>query len=170
MHADFKMDDGAPRVSELTADATWSDTSLIGILITKAGAVVHHQVKKINAIVDNSTHTEAFASSRAGELIVPVRAIDKALDSYTDAPTFLGTDNKANALLASGQGTATRMQHAARRYHSLLQRVKAGEVHIGWVADEQNPSDFLTKFVKHDKYDRSIEYTKNRRNRVPNDK
>ena len=44
MHADFKMDDGAPRVSELTADATWSDTSLIGILITKAGAVVHHQV------------------------------------------------------------------------------------------------------------------------------
>ena len=34
------------------------------------------------------------------------------------------------------------------------------------MADEENPSDFLTKWVGKAKYDLSLEYVKNRRNRV----
>ena len=41
-----------------------------------------------------------------------------------------------------------------------------GEVRVGKVDDSENPSDWLTKWVNHKKYDASMEYTKNRRNRV----
>ena len=81
-------------------------------------------------------------------------------------PTFVGSDNKANCLIAAGESAPTRMRHAMRRYHSFLQRVQAGSARIGKVADAENPSDFLTKWVGKAKFDMSIEYAKNRRNRV----
>ena len=37
---------------------------------------------------------------------------------------------------------------------------------IGKILDTENPSDWLTKWVPNDKYDLSMEYAKNRRNRV----
>ena len=123
-------------------------------------------VKSINLIVDSSTETEAIATSRGGELGVCVRAIDKGLGVYDPTPTFIGTDNKANALLASSQGAPARLRHAARRYHSFVQRVSSGEMRIGKILDTENPSDWLTKWVPNDKYDLSMEYAKNRRNRV----
>ena len=85
---------------------------------------------------------------------------------YDPVPTFVGTDNKANALLASGEGSASRVRHAVRRFHSFLQRVKSREMRLGKVADTENPSDWLTKWIPGEKYDRSMEFCKNRRNRV----
>ena len=52
-----------------------------------------------------------------------------------------------------------------RRYQTFLQRVKAAECEIGHVRDEENPADFMTKYVKKDKFDKSLEYATNARNR-----
>ena len=81
-------------------------------------------------------------------------------------PTFIGTDNLSNALVASDQGTASRSRHFLRRYYAFLQRVKAGEVAIGHVPDADNPADFLTKWLPAPKFNRSIEYVTNQRNFV----
>ena len=57
-------------------------------------------------------------------------------------PTFVGSDNKANALIASGRAPAPLPAMSL-----ILQRVDAGECEIGHVRDAENPSDFMTKFV-----------------------
>ena len=46
-----------------------------------------------------------------------------------DMPTVIGTDNKANFLLASGLGNAGNARHAIRRCWVILQQqhVKAGD-------------------------------------------
>ena len=72
--------------------------------------------------------------------------------------TFVGTDNKANALIASGKGMPSRLRHCLRRYNAFLQRVHRGECEIGHVPDPENPADFMTKFVPKDKYRASVRY------------
>ena len=83
-----------------------------------------------------------------------------------DGPTFIGSDNKANVLIASGQAIPARSRHCLRRYLTFLQRVHAGDVTIGHVADPENPADFMTKWVPAKKAETSIDYATNRRNAV----
>lgn len=47
-----------------------------------------------------------------------------------------------------------------------MQRVHLGEVEIGHVRDEENPADFLTKFVGKDKARESRAYATNSKNAV----
>ena len=123
--------------------------------------------KLINLIVDSSAETEAIATAKAGELIETARNVLTAMGHAPVSATFLGTDNSANASLASGRANPSRLRHAARRYTAFLQRVSRGAVEVGHVRDEENPSDFLTKFLKKDKVRRSLEFATNARNFVP---
>jgi len=164
--AAFKMDDGAPAAMEATADATWSDKSVFGILLTMFGGAVAHLTKLINLIIDSSAETEAIATAKAGELIESARNVLVAMGYPPVTATFLGSDNSANAALASGRSNPSRLRHAARRYTAFLQRVARGNVEVGHVRDEENPSDFLTKFIKKDKVKRSLEFATNARNYV----
>ena len=59
----------------------------------------------------------------------------------------MGTDNKANQLLSSGEGAPSRMRHCIRRFKVFAQRVAAGECILRHVPDAGNAADFLTKFV-----------------------
>ena len=81
-------------------------------------------------------------------------------------PTFIGSDNKANAMIASGIALPSRSRHCLRRYLTFLQRLRRGEVEVGHVPDVENPSDFLTKFVPREKASASITYATNHRNVV----
>ena len=79
-------------------------------------------------------------------------------------PTFLGTDNKANLLVAIDAGSAARSKHFLRTYYSLRQRSTRGEIELlGHIVDEQNPADFLTKWVGKQKLDASVDYATNSR-------
>jgi hypothetical protein len=78
----------------------------------------------------------------------------------------MGTDNKANLLIATETGTASRSKHALRRYLVLQQAIRDGHVTMGHIPDEENPSDFLTKFINAKKFAASIEYCTNSRNAV----
>ena len=87
--------------------------------------------------------------------------------SPTWLPIFIGTDNKANQLVAIDSGKAARMRHCLRRYGVLQQRVARGHVIVGHVPDPQNPADYLTKFVGKAKVELSNEYATNSRNAAP---
>ena len=77
-------------------------------------------------------------------------------------PTPCWTDNKANQLLSSGEGTPTRMRHAIRRFNVFKQRVEYGEVTLRHVRDAANASDYLTKFVDAKKTKFCDDYATNR--------
>ena len=51
--------------------------------------------------------------------------------------------------------------HAARRYHTLLQSGRSGEIKIKHVPDATNPADFLTKWVGGPKLSRSLSFVTN---------
>ena len=69
-------------------------------------------------------------------------------------------------LIANGTGSVTRARHALRRYMILQDRVREGIVVLGHVPDEENPADFLTKFVSAKKLEASVAYLTNSNNRV----
>ena len=110
--------------------------------------------------------SEAVATGKCGEIVSYAREILRALGVPQRTPTFVGSDNKANALIAAGIAIPSRSCHCLRRYLTFLQRLKRGEVEIGHVPDVENPSDFLTKWVSRDKSTVSLEYATNSRNVV----
>ena len=101
----------------------------------------------MHLILDSSTESEAVATAKAGEIVTYACEILCAFGTPPTGPTFVGTDNKANALLASGKGLPSRLRHCLRRYHAFLRRVHRGECEISHVPDPENPADFMTKFV-----------------------
>ena len=166
----FKMSDGAPAEIEAGADATaytattetngsdYGGHDLLGLYVTKAGGVILHQSKKLHIIVNSSFGTEAFASSRAGEMISYVDELDRAVGHVKMRPRLVTTDSTANATVSSLHGTATRGKHLLRHLHSFMQRVRFGEVTLKHVPDKENPADFLTKWVPAAKFNASIRY------------
>ena len=53
-----------------------------------------------------------------------------------------------NHLIANNIGNASRARHLLRRYVAMQERVKSGEIILGKVDDAENPSDYLTKWLK----------------------
>ena len=166
INAEFKMADGAPNELEATADSTWSGDNVYAVLLTYGGGAVVHTAKLMHLIVDSSMESEAVATAKAGEAVTYVREILRALGVPPMGPTFVGTDNKANALLASGRSLPSRSRHCLRRYQAFLERKDRGTVDIGHVRDEENPADFMTKYVPKAKYEASYKYATNAHNSV----
>ena len=166
LSAAFNMRDGAHERLEATADATWDGDNVYSILLTYRGASVAHCCKKMHMMVDSSMESEAVATGKSGELIAYAREVLRAIGAHDADATFVGTDNAANALIASGRALPSRSRHCLRRYSTFLQRVALGETRVGHVPDPENPSDWLTKFVSKDKQDMSMRFATNYHNRV----
>ena len=175
IYANIDLTSSAPAALTSFADATWNADNkpdavgtistggrdIYAILITKGGASVAHQTKKVGLICDSSMETEAIATSKVGELVEYAREVERALGCLSLEPTFVGTDNKANALIASGTGVPSRSRHCIRRYLAFLQRVKSQHLQIHHIPDENNPADFLTKWLGRKKLNLSIAYATN---------
>ena len=71
--------------------------------------------------------------------------------------TLVLTDNRANALVGSGQGTL-RSRHAIRRYVTFMQRVVSGTCSLRYLPDKENPADILTKPVPFAKAEASLRW------------
>jgi hypothetical protein len=83
---------------------------------------------------------ECIATSKAAEVIDYAREVLRALGILTDGPTSLYTDNKANLIVASKIGSASRARHLLRRYVGIQQRISSFELVLGKVDDSENPS------------------------------
>ena len=102
--------------------------------------------------------TELYGTCALAEQNAYAAELSRALGDPKSAPTQLATDNKANMLVATKRGSSTRSKHLLRRYWALQQRVADGECNIYHVPTEENPADFLTKFVPLKKVRRSVKY------------
>ena len=91
--------------------------------------------------------SEAIASSKGGEQIAYAREILRAFGTPPSGPTLLGTDNLANHRVATGVGCPSRSKHFLRRYFALRQRMESGEVVLKHTRDEEQPADFMTKWI-----------------------
>ena len=105
--------------------------------------------------------SEAIGSSKAGEAVAYAREILRALGVPVAGPTLITTDNLSNCKVGSGVGYPTRSKHFLRRYYALKQRIRAGNVSLQHVPDENMPADFLTKWIPRAKLEKSIRYATN---------
>ena len=80
--------------------------------------------------------------------------------------TFIGTDNKAHALVANSAGSSVRSRHFLKKYTIMQERMRRKEIAVGHIKDINNPADFLTKWVNADKLKRSLDYATNKGARI----
>ena len=161
MHANFSLDDSAPIDLEATADATYDLHELIGILITMGGAAVHHSTHKVGAVVTCSMQSESYASTRAADLIIYAREIQRAFGISTDLPTFIGTDSLSHSQLSNKLANAGRSKPFLKQYVIQAQRQKSSDITVGHISDLNMPADFLTKWISSRKLRMSIIYATN---------
>ena len=96
--------------------------------------------------------------SRGNVAILTSRAID--------GPTPIYTDNLANLMVAMNSGNAKGSKHFLRRYRNIQRRIEEGEAAVLKIDDENQPADFLTKWVGKAKLDASAEFAENTRARM----
>ena len=167
-----KLASGAPAKMEGHADATWSKMSaagkpadVIGMLATAAKAALVTKCKSVKLVPESSMDVERIASCRITEIIEFLAHHDSAVGEGGE-PALVTTDNKANQLVAGGEGSAMRARHALRRYVILQQRIAEGYCVLRHVEDAENPADFLTKWVSAKKLIESLEYVTNSKEAV----
>ena len=68
-------------------------------------------------------------------------------------------------MVAMNTGNAKGSKHFLRRYRNIHRRIEEGEAAILKIDDENQPADFLTKWVSKAKLDASAEFAENTRAR-----
>ena len=165
--ASFTMDDGAPPELEATADATYDLFELIGILITFGGGAVHHSTHKVGAVVTCSMQAEAYANTRAGDLVIYARQILRGFGVPSLVPTFVGTDSLSHEQVLNKMMNSGRSKPFIKQYIIQQQRLASGDITVGHVPDVHMPSDFLTKWINKKKLNRSLQFATNSAAYVP---
>ena len=142
-----------------------SGRDLMGLVVTWGCSAVYHATKSIDCIVESSMHGEAKATIRLGEILEHACNVAENLGVAVKGNVMLGTDNVANRRISSGEGNAGRSKHIVRNYCAFRRRVAAGICTPFYVPDEDNMSDFLTKWIGKKKVRRSLDYLTNARAR-----
>ena len=120
----------------------------------------------MHVLADSSMAAERVPTVKLTELSEYMEAMERALGNDTSCPMLITTDNSSNQRVASGEGSASRSRHDLQRYIRVQQRVARGRAIVRHVDDEENPADFLTKWVKAAKLALSLEYVTNSANAV----
>ena len=163
----FDIRKGAPLELQGVADATWGlPTDIYGVLVTMNGGAVFHHTKKINVVLQSSMESEGYATAKLSEMIVYAREIAIAIGITLEGPTRCATDNSSNLQVSSGKGAANRTKHCLRRFLVFRHRVTQGLVTLEHVRDEDNPADFLTKWLGAKKFKISLDYATNSKHAV----
>ena len=154
----MRLEDGAPRELEVTADASTAATDVYGILMTRNGGSVMHVSKKVGLAVASTYEAESVASLRASEHAAYARIVEAALGVPSSCPTTLLTDNLATQRVAQNAQAAARSRHFLIRLRCVHQRIADGAIRVWHIPDPVNPSDFLTKAIGTTKTNASIAY------------
>ena len=167
LYANIDLNKPAPSELSCTADATYGTYDLYAYALTYYGAVVACNVRRIGLEVSCSMHGEAVATDKASQITIVGRTVLTAMGVPPSGPTFIGTDNKSNMLVANKAGSSARSRHFLRLYVMMQQRITRNEIAVGHVPDAQNPSDYLTKWVNRSKFRASNNHLTNARAFVP---
>ena len=113
-----------------------------------------------------SQETEHWGTLKLTEIAEFQRNIDAALGEDISAPILLTTDNSANQLVSNGESSAARTKHLLRRYMVIQQAVQSGHVVVRHIDTNENPTNFLTKWVGKEEFQQAKEYVQNISSRV----
>ena len=167
---DLDMAAGAPAALTAFADATWgAPVDRIAIAVTYNGAAIYAETKRVVGQHSCSMITERLASLRASDIVLYAREILISIGEYGKEPTpvynrllkepvSIACDNSANVSISNGTGSPSRIKHDLRRWQMLRQRVRQGDIRLAFVADPQNPSDFLSKWKPGAKFEASVKF------------
>ena len=190
VHAHVDLEGGRPpQCLEAAGDATWgagfeqledlpplaslaqtdelgrevATRDLYAQVITYHGAAVHHSTKKVALLHDSSTGEELTVMALLAERLDYARTIARAYGDAQTGPTTILSDSDPGMRIVMRQGASTRARHQLRRVFILMQRIRQGEVRVLHVPDEENYTDFLTKWVPAKKLRASLDYVTGRR-------
>jgi len=155
---DMALEDGAPSELEASADASTCYPRIVhGALMTYAGAGVYHKTKKIgvtikDVYVDGEMVKDIFEAELVGTVHVSQEALYarrylRAMGETFDKPTRVLTDSLSGARVLNNVRAASRSRPVLWRCAVVQAAVRDGELEILHVADENNPADFLTKWL-----------------------
>ena len=94
-----------------------------------------------------------------------LRELTAAVGDPQVGPTVIGTDNRANLLVGSSPAASSKARHMIRMYLQLQEATAGGVVRLTFVPDKANPADYLTKWLSGTKFEQSVAYATNARNR-----
>ena len=81
----------------LGIEGPFDTRDVYGMMVTRAGASIHHSTHNLGMVVDSSTGAEAIATGKAGELLEHQRACERGLGVPPAGPTLVVTDNLSGA-------------------------------------------------------------------------
>ena len=87
-------------------------------------------------------------------------------DGSHEEPIMLTTDGDSNCRVAACETSAARAKDLLRQYAVLQQRIDARVVKVRHVPDAENPADFLTKWIAAPKFEASVAYATNSKNKI----
>ena len=122
-----------------------------------AKAAISVNLNSINAIMVSSTDAEVHAACSNLMLGSWIREYLAAAGYPEIKPTLTFADNMPTVQLGNGS-SPTRSRHIAKRIAYCADKVQKGEFLFKHVKDENNPADFLTKWVNPKKFRASIRY------------
>ena len=152
----------APAELSASADANAAGTSTVySNLLTYNGGSVLHATKNVGLAVTSTHDAESVATLKMAEWAVYARIALKALGVDPGGPTVIATDNLANERVCNNAKSASRSRHFLIRYAAVQRYIAQGDIAVQHIADEENPADFLTKWVGKKKLRASLRYTCN---------
>ena len=131
---------------------------MYGAILTYYGAAIYVNTKSIRVTNDSSMKNEGYGTQKVADIVEYAQAILTANGHPPNGPTFIGTDNLANALVCNDESSAGRCKHTLRRYTIVQDRIRKRDIDVGHIKDEENPSDFLTKWQPRKKMRLSVKY------------
>ena len=145
----------------LPRDANFRNGDIMGKLLMYNGGAIMHGSKKLGIETSCVMESEGIVTNRVLQAADYASVALRSLGAPVDYPVFIGCDNKASVLLANDAGSAGLARHFLTKYIAMQEGIRQSRLSIGYVRDEQNPTDMLTKWVSRDKMLHSVAFMRN---------
>lgn len=110
--------------------------------------------RKQKSVALSSAEAEYVAATELACEAVCVRRILKDLQFDQVAATTIYCDNMPTIALTKNPVFHAKFKHIDLRYHYIRDLVSKGEVHVEFISTNEQPTDFLTKAISIEKFEK----------------
>ena len=150
----------------LPRDAKFRNGDIMGKLLMYNGGAIMHGSKKLGVETSCVMESEGVVTNRVLQAADYASVALRSLGMPIEHPVFIGCDNKASVLLANDAGSAGLERHFLTKYIAMQDGIRDSRLSIAYVADEDNPTDMLTKWVARAKMKASVSFMRNTKNAI----
>ena len=150
----------------LPRDAKFRNGDIMGKLLMYNGGAIMHGSKKLGVETSCVMESEGVVTNRIVQAADYASVALRSLGAPIEHPVFIGCDNKASVLLANDAGSAGLARHFLTKYIAMQDGIRDSRLSIAYVADEDNPTDMLTKWVALAKMKASVSFMRNTKNAI----